>query len=584
MRRKGKHSGDRQDTAAFSAVPEQPVTKRSRKGLIAGTVLGGCLLLAVIVFAVAAVFVGQVGTIYPNVSVGGYELGGLSRAEAEDILNVDAGWSDLDHPAITVEMPGGTLSISYELAGMTSNGTQAAQMAYDYGRSGNRMKDTLVYLRSMVLGKDLTEQVFASADEQQIRQAVKTGLEEVRANLEKDWTLDEENETITLVKGSGHIDLDDEAVTQLILGALKDGQFGTVKYEPESKGETVDIQTLHQEICQEPIDAYYDEETDSIMPDQVGIAFDPEQMREVWESAAVGDTVVLDVTVTQPEETEEHLQEVLFQTKLAEKATSLAGSSDNRLNNVELAAKAINGVVLMPGEQFSYNLTLGQRTKENGYLPAGAYANGAVVQEVGGGICQVSSTLYYCTLVSNLQIDYRVNHYFPVGYLPAGYDATVSWKSPDFKFTNDREYPIKIVSYVKDGQLIVEILGTDDGTYVELSNSTWPIYTNEEYPETATGYKAQAFRNIYDSATGKLIEKKSEGVSTYFYHEEDIKYPEPSPTPTPTPAPTPTPEQPSPTPAPEETPAPETTPVPDVTPAPQETPAPVPEETPAPQP
>jgi vancomycin resistance protein YoaR len=119
------------------------------------------------------------------------------------------------------------------------------------------------------------------------------------------------------------------------------------------------------------------------------------------------------------------------------------------VNNIALAAKKIDGVILNPGEEFSYNGTVGQRTESAGFKKAGAYANGKVVQELGGGICQVSSTLYCAVLYANLEITDRTCHYFPVDYLPSGLDATVSWKSPDFKFKNNRDYPIKLVRQMR---------------------------------------------------------------------------------------------------------------------------------------
>ena len=163
-----------------------------------------------------------------------------------------------------------------------------------------------------------------------------------------------------------------------------------------------------------------------------------------------------------------------------------------------------------------------------------------MVQEVGGGICQVSSTLYYAALLANLQIDTRTCHYFPVGYLPAGLDATVSWGGPEFKFTNNRNWPIKILASVdsSNNTVSVHIVGTDeDGSYVQMTYTTWLVYNNSEYPETATGYKAATYRNVYDK-NGALISKEIEAYSEYHYHEEDIVYPTPTPEPTPEPTPT----------------------------------------------
>ena len=568
MKKNEKRRRASQETASFDAVDHRPVHGKSRKGgRTVGIIVGVLILALVVLFAIAAVTAGKMETVYPRVKLGGCALGGLSLSEAEESLQ-DQGWDNLDDAAVTVKLPGGSISVTYAQAGLQKNAEEAAQLAYDYGRNGNLFGNTITFMKSLVIGKDLSDEVFAAADKKAIADHVAAALIPIRAGLEENWTLDTEAQTLTVVKGASQIRLDEGEITELILKAIADRNFGTVTYTPNEDSENAaDLAAFHDETVREMKDAYYDQETDSIVPEQVGIDFQIADVQEIWDAAKVGDTVVLPVTVSVPEETEEHLKSVLFHDTLASKSTSLKGSSGNRINNVELAAKALNGKVLMPGEQLSYNATLGQRTKESGYKEAGAYSNGAVVQEVGGGICQVSSTLYYCALLANLKIDYRVNHYFPVGYLPAGFDATVSWKSPDFKFTNDREYPIKLVAYVSGNSLTVEIQGTDDGTYVELSSNTALIYTNSKYPDTATGYKAWAYRSIYDSATGKLIEKKSEGVSIYHYHEENIKYPSPSPSvePTPTPAPTHTP---APTPAPSTEPTPAPTPVPETTPEP----------------
>lgn len=581
----GNKHGASQNTASFPAVPpetpayEAPKEKKSRKGLIAGCVLGGLVLLAVVIFLVAALCVRNVDTVYPNVRIGDYKLGGFTYEEALDTLK-RAEWADPENVALAVELPGKNFDLRYEDVGIGADAETAAGIAWDYGRDGNLITSACTYLRCMVGGKDLSDQVFGEPDATAVAQRVKTAVAEAQAELMDYVTVDVESETAWFVKGASHIRLDENEVTQVVLNALSEGQK-TVELDLASLGQEMElnVEDLKQEICAEAQDAYYDKDKDEIVPEVVGIDFDSDEVKQAWQASEVGDRVEFGITVTEPEVTAEQLEAVLFHDLLAEKSTSLSGSSSNRINNVELAAKSINGIVLMPGEQFSYNEALGQRTKENGYLAAGAYANGAVVQEIGGGICQVSSTLYYCTLLSNLQIDYRVNHYFPVGYLPPGFDATVSWKSPDFKFTNDREYPIRLVAYVKDGSVTVEIWGTDNGTYVELTYASWLVYTNEEYPEVATGYKAQAYRSVYDSETGELIEKKSEGVGLYHYHEEDIKYPEPEPSPSPSPEVTPTP-----TPSPEVSPSPEVTTSPEVTQPPEVTASPEPTPTPVPTP
>jgi hypothetical protein len=183
---------------------------------------------------------------------------------------------------------------------------------------------------------------------------------------------------------------------------------------------------------------------------------------------------------------------------------------------------------------------------------------------VGGGICQDSSTLYYCALYANLNITVRDNHYFVVSYLPWGLDATVSWGGPDFRFVNNRDYPIKIKAWVSDGYLTVEIWGTDvDGSYVQMTSDTWE---DDEY------YYAQTYRAVY-AADGTLISKEKEAYSRYHKYEAGEETPAPE-TNTATPKPTATA---SPTPVPTEPPASETA-------KPTATPAPVPTATPVPAP
>ena len=164
-------------------------------------------------------------------------------------------------------------------------------------------------------------------------------------------------------------------------------------------------------------------------------------------------------------------------------------------------------------------------------------ANGQVVQEVGGGICQVSSTLYYCTMVANLQITARTNHYFSVGYIEPGMDATVSWGSPDFVFVNSRTFPIRIHAYVSGGMVTVELWGTDvDGSYVKMEAAV-------------SGLNVTTYRCVY-SADGTLISREREASSTYHSHDETPKpTPAPQPTTQPTAAPT---TEPTPPPAPVE--------------------------------
>ena len=134
-------------------------------------------------------------------------------------------------------------------------------------------------------------------------------------------------------------------------------------------------------------------------------------------------------------------------------------SNENRNTNVRIACDTICGTILQPQEQFSYNTILGRRTAEKGYKEAAAYANGEVVQELGGGICQVSSTIYNATIFANLQIDKRTGHTYEPSYVTPGEDAAVSYSNPDFVFTNNTGATLGIKTTFKDRTIVATIFG-----------------------------------------------------------------------------------------------------------------------------
>lgn len=283
----------------------------------------------------------------------------------------------------------------------------------------------------------------------------------------------------------------------------------------------------------------------------VGRTFDVSEAEKAWAAASYGDTVTIPMTVTNPEHTTEEINAMLFRDELSknwtmvrlwnrdycnEVRTSLSGSSANRISNVKKACELLDGLVLIPGQTLSFNETLGERTEANGWLPATAYANGEVRQEFGGGICQVSSTLYNAVLYANLEIVERACHQFQVGYLPWGMDATVSWGWPDFKFRNDAEYPVKIHAWVDEetNECCVQILGTDvNHQYVLMRFNNWEVfdetgtYHDASGNPLSVGMAAATWRLVFndgdDYNTATPISEEYEAYSTYNYHTEDIE-------------------------------------------------------------
>ena len=294
--------------------------------------------------------------------------------------------------------------------------------------------------------------------------------------------------------------------------------------------DTFTAQELHDEIYGTMVNASYDRENEAIQPERVGVDFNVAAAQAAINGAEPGQTVDIEATVERPVVTAEILQEVLFRDVLGEWKTHVSGTAA-RINNVKLSAATINGYVMNAGDVFSYNEAVGQRTAANGYQAAPAYIRGETVDEIGGGICQTSSTLYYACLLAQVEIVERYPHRYVPAYIPWGMDATVSWGGPDYKFANNTVYPIRIVTEYAKGYLTVKILGTKTlDTTVKMTNevvSTTPWVTVYEVDETLapgtpdtqktspyTGYKVLAYRNLYDK-DGKLISSTLESTNNY---------------------------------------------------------------------
>lgn len=335
------------------------------------------------------------------------------------------------------------------------------------------------------------------------------------------------------------------------LGSSGDGPTGSnlILFASRGEVEEPDFEAIRRAVYTEPRDASLDVNTMEVSDHSVGVDFDVEELKTAYRNAKSGERFSVPLTVTQPKVTKDDLEGRLFRDLLGQATTRVNGSSA-RKTNVKLAAAACNEKILLPGEEFSYNNTTGSRSPEKGYLPAPIYAGGRSEDGVGGGICQVSSTIYYAVLHTTLEIVERHDHQFAVSYLDPGMDATVYYGSLDFRFKNNTNYPIKVVTRSYDNSkgvryLEVQLYGTnEDGRYGKPTSAVFdkvaPSTAYKPDPNVArgtlvldkeqyayTGMKARTYRTIYE-ADGTVAEKQDLGVSTYkmrpntyFYNPED---------------------------------------------------------------
>lgn len=347
-----------------------------------------------------------------------------------------------------------------------------------------------------------------------------------------------EKTKVIFTKGKSGEAVKQKDVYNTIQTALNEYDFNkTLKIKPSSVSEDESVmKTIYKSLSKEGKNATLDKNDNyKIVAEQYGAKYDLDDSISAFNKAKEGKEFEVKAKAIVPSITKEDLEKNLFKDVLGEYTTTVNGSSV-RKNNVRLAGEKCN-VILLPGEEFSYNQTVGKRTKENGFGEAGAYLNGETVQEVGGGVCQTSSTLYNAVVLANLEVTERTNHTYISSYVPIGRDATVSWGGPDFKFKNNRDYPIKIEASYAGGKLTCKIIGTDvDGSYVKFtSERTGDVAYNTKYENDATipegqqvtkqagsnGGKAVSYRLVYDK-DGKLLSKKKEANSYYKGHEAII--------------------------------------------------------------
>ena len=220
--------------------------------------------------------------------------------------------------------------------------------------------------------------------------------------------------------------------------------------------------------------------------------------------------------------------------------TTNTTANQNRNTNVRLAAEAINGTVIKPGQEFSFNGTVGQRTEAKGYKGAAAYNNGEVVQEIGGGVCQVSTTLYNAVFKAGLKISSRRSHTFEPSYVTPGRDATVSWDQPDFKFINNSSTAIGLRASYADQKVTVSVYGIRilvdgitwdlDSKKVEDLGTPNPTYEEDQTLQPgeevikskgSAGSRWETYKVVYKN--GKEISRELDHKTTYKGHTPVVR-------------------------------------------------------------
>ena len=535
------------------------------------------VIAAVLVAAYLALcaYAGSLDTFYPNRHINGIDVGGLTVSEAQSALETRL-------PAQTIILVNEERQLQTTLT-VAELGYTAESFAGDAQFWMDAERDTPFLRRGWAYLATLSGHWPGGAHWPDMDEAVLTKtvarLTEVLTEPPADTSGELNGQTLRITKA--HDGYAPESLRPLLSDIASYSQSGyTIPVTLETlPAQDLTAQQLHDRLHGEMKNASYDAASGSIVPEQFGADFDVAAAQTALDGAAPGETVSVPAVIEEPEVTASDLKMLLFRDVLGEARTHVSGSA-GRIGNVKLSAKLINGIVLNSGDTFSYNDSVGKRTEARGFKPAPAYVKGETVDEVGGGICQTSSTLYLACLLSNMEITERYAHRYVPAYIDWGMDATVSWGGPDYKFTNNTLYPVKIVTEYSKGYLTIKLLGTNiDGIRVKMTNEVlsktpWETVYQEDSTMTPgspdvvkvtpyTGYKVKTYQTIYDK-NGSVIDSHFEAASDYKVRNKVVlqapaaapgsapaDLPADTPAPSDTPAETPQQPEPAPTPDPE---------------------------------
>lgn len=562
MAKKSKKQTSRQDEFAELEKSYKKTAgkyaKKSVKKSHNGLVIAICILIPVLLIGALGFyfFTQEVddNLIMDNVSIAGIDVGGMTKEEAISAVQF-AVIDQLAKQPMVVTVLDQQLELTPDLTGVTLDAEAAVEAAYALGRTGDIAQRKEEQLRAATKGIQTDISAYLTVNADSIR--AKLGTLDIAASgalVPSTWEVTGEApdlqaeeqptqaQTLVVTIGQPEYHYDQEKLVQDILAAYLAGKFRVNCDCDVVEPETIDLDAIYTEYCTETADAQMDPETFEVSSHTYGHAFDLEAAKKAVAEAEYGQVMEFPFTITSPKLFAKELSSVLFRDTLSS-YTSYQASNSSRAENMQIACKAINGTVLLPGEVFSFNGVVGERTAAKGYNPAPTYEGGKTVMTYGGGICQPSSTIYYCALLADMEIVERDCHSYPSVYVPWGMDATVYWGSLDFKFRNNTEYPLRIdASADSRGNVSIALIGTDTKDhYVKMESEILAYYPHEvkEVPFSSSnnpngytdgqeitspidGYKVRTYRCRYDKETNELIEKVFEADSIYSKRNQEI--------------------------------------------------------------
>lgn len=504
---------------------EEP--KKKKKALKIGVILVTILLILLFFSTIFALCNMNNSKIASGVKIEGVEVSGLTKEEAKG--KIETIYQEKQEKEISIRYQEYESSINPTLIESNYNIDKSIDEAMNYGKTDN------IFLNNYQIIFALTGKVDIPVEMTLNEQAAKQTIEDIGTNLpgvviESSYYREDNNLIVT--KGKEGIKIDTDTLLTKIKERLADKKITDEYVEIpviQKSPEPIDLDKIHNEIYKEAKDAYYTKDPFTVFEEVEGVDFNVEEAKKML-AAEDKQEYTIPLTITKPKITINDIGSEAFPDKLSSFTTRYDPGAKDRNTNLQLACQKLNNKVILAGETFSYNKTLGERTIAAGYKNAKVYENGQVVDGIGGGICQISSTLYNAVLLANLEITERRNHQFVTSYLPAGRDATVVYGMTDFKFKNTRKYPVKIKASVSGGVASIGIYGIKEENEYTFSfetrtistiptstryieDPTLPVGTEKIKQKGANGLKTETY--ITKMLNGKIISKTLLSRDTY---------------------------------------------------------------------
>lgn len=384
-------------------------------------------------------------------------ISGKTKEEALQILDQEIGSKMKD--CIVLEYKNVDYYLAIEQFNAGFDFESSVDYAYNISRTGNFIEDIIKYINVYFTNINIEPKLVYSEE------ALDEHLLSIETKLpdqleQSDYYI--EDDKLIIVNGKIGAGIYFDPLKDDIVSSLKDMSYSNISIDIptyEKYPEAINLAAIHEDIYKVPENAYFTTEPYAVYPEVIGVDFNQEKLQNEINEEPLKEEYVIALDYYTPEVTTDDIGMEAFPDLLATYTTTYDSSNTNRTTNLRLASNKINGTVIMPGEVFSYNKVVGKRTIAAGYKNAAIFSEGQVVDGLGGGICQVSSTLYNTAVFADMTITSRTNHMFVPSYVKAGRDATVVWGSIDFKFRNDRNYPIKIESSVSGGKCTISFYG-----------------------------------------------------------------------------------------------------------------------------